>query len=602
MSGSPGRVPVLIVGGGGCGLTASLLLSQLGVEHLLVERHPGTALVPKAHIINPRTLEILDGLGLAETVYRFGAAREHNAAMRWYTSLGGDEPWDRQQLHACDAWSGGELAALYRGLTAHRHGNITQRRLEPLLREHAEAAAPGRVRFNHAVTAIEQDGDGVRATVLDRDSGREWPVQADYVIAADGGKTIGPGLGIAMEGPPPFVQTVSVYFRADLSPYLRDDDALIRFIMRPTLDGGWIRTGLVASGPTRWDRHSEEWAVSVTLTPDQLASEFDAQMAAEAVRERLKLPDLELEVLRHTRWSIEAVVAERYQEGRILLAGDAAHRHSPFGGLGLNMAVQDAHNLAWKLAAVVKGDADPALLASYEAERRPVAVTNVRFATVAFFNTLSAISGFGLLTGAPAEHNRGVLAALFADDAEGRHRRARLGEYFHTMRMEGQAADIELGFAYGDSPAVTPDGTPAPPRDPTGHLSVPVTRPGHRLPHAWLDRYGTSLSTHALLRPGRFLLLAGDRAQPWCEAALDVARRHGFAVDAHRVGPDAELRDRDGAWAQLRGHDEHGAILVRPDGHVCFRSATAAADPHAAVSAALHRALGHGAGRPLSRA
>lgn len=593
MSAIPEHVPVLVVGGGGCGLSSSVMLSDLGVDHLLVERHPGTALMPKAHIMNPRTLEIFDQMGLAEDVYRIGAPLEHNSALAWYTSMGGDEPWHRQPLHRSAAWSGGELIPLYRSVTAHRHGNITQLLLEPLLRERAEARAPGRVLFNHAMTELEIGGDGVRAKLVDRISGEESTVLADFLIAADGGKTIGPMLGIRMEGPDPFVETVSVFIRADLSPYLEDDGALVRAFMCPKLDGGWTRTGLVAAGPKRWDRHSEEWSVSITLTPEQLETEFDADMAGEAVKQRFGIPDLDLEVIHHTRWSIEALVAERYQEGRVFLAGDAAHRHSPFGGLGLNTAIQDAHNLCWKLAAVVKGQADPKLLDSYEAERRPVGYQNVRYATVAFFNTASAIAGFGVMASAPSEHNRAVLEALFADSTEGAHRRARLSEYFHTMRMEGQAADMELGFEYGASPAVLPDGSEAPPRDPTGREYLPTTRPGHRLPHAWLDRYGNSVPTHGLLRPGRFLLLAGDDGEAWCAAAKELAGEWGVDIDAHRIGPTADLRDRDGGWEAIRGHGDSGAILVRPDGHVAWRSF--AASDHA------RRSLSEGLGAALSR-
>ena len=600
----PDETSVLIVGGGGCGLSASVMLSDLGIDHLLVERHPGTAIMPKAHIINPRTLEILGQHGLASEVYRLGAPLEHNSAMRWYTSLGGEAPWDRQLLHSCDAWSGGGLIPLYRRLTAYRHGNITQRLLEPMLRDQAEARAPGRVLFHHELTAIAATGDGVEATIRDRDGDHESTVRAAYVIGADGGKSVGNLLGIGMEGPAPFVQTVSVYFRADLAAHLEDDDSLIRFIMRPTLDGGWLRTGLVAAGPRRWDRHSEEWTVSVTLSPEQVEMDFDAEMAAEAVRERLGLPDLDLSVIHHTRWSIEAILAERYRAGRVFLAGDAAHRHSPFGGLGLNTAIQDAHNLTWKLAAVLNGEADPVLLDSYEVERRPVGEQNMRFATVAFFNTLSAISGFGLLASAPPEHNRGVLEALFRDDPEGAYRRARLQEYFDTMRMEGQAADIELGFEYSASPAVLGDGSEAPPRDPTGHLYVQDARPGHRLPHAWLERYGESLSSHHLLAPGRHLLLAGDRGEAWCEAAAAIAAEDGLALDAHRIGPRADLRDRDGAWVPLRGHDEGGAVLVRPDGHVAARFATAPEDHRSALRRALAAALGRTPGQlaPLEEA
>jgi 2,4-dichlorophenol 6-monooxygenase len=587
---------VLVVGGGGCGLSASIMLSDLGVDHLLVERHSGTALMPKAHIINPRTVEILAQHGVAADVYRLGAPLENNCAQRWYTSLGGDMAWDRKLLHRADAWSGGELAASYRTLTAHRHGNIPQRLLEPLLRQHAEQRAPDRIRFSHELTGLQVGTGEITARIRDRASGEEQTVVAQYVIGADGGKSIANMIGIGMEGPPPFVETVSVYFRADLSRYIDDDDSLIRFFMRPTLDGGWVRTGLVAAGPKRWDRYSEEWTASVTLRPDQAELDFDAGMAADAVRERLKLPDLDLQILHHTRWSIEALLAERYRAGRVFLAGDAAHRHSPFGGLGLNTAVQDAHNLVWKLAAVLSGAADQALLDSYEAERRPVGSQNVRYATVAFFNTLAAISGFGLLASAPAQHNRAVLEALFRDDAEGAHRRARLAEYFGTMRLEGQAADIELGFEYAASPAVLPDGSTAPPRDPTGHRYTPDARPGHRLPHAWLERYGETISTHQLMRPGQHLLLAADSGHDWCAAAESLGAERGLQIDARRIGPYADLRDRDGVWASLRGHGEEGMVLVRPDGHVAARFASAGGDASGLLAIAIDASLGANCG------
>jgi 2,4-dichlorophenol 6-monooxygenase len=293
-----------------------------------------------------------------------------------------------------------------------------------------------------------------------------------------------------------------------------------------------------------------------------------------------------MEVIRHSRWRIEAVLADRYSEGRIFLAGDAAHRHSPMGGLGLNTGIQDVHNLVWKLAAVVKGEAGPGLLDSYEAERRPVGRRNVDFATFAFFNHLAVSSGFGVMPTAPEEHNRAALESLFSDTQDGATRRERLRGFFDTLRMEFACADIELGFEYGDSPAITPDGTAAPPRDPAGHAYHQTARPGHRLPHAWLERYGEHLPTHDLVRPGAFVLLAGGAGQPWLEAAAACAARHGIRLDAHRIGRGADLRDRDGAWARLCGHDDGGAVLVRPDGHVAYRAASAVEDPRAALEAA----------------
>jgi len=573
-----GAVDVLIVGGGGCGLAASIFLADAGVNAYLIERHPGTALMPKAHILNPRTMEIFHQHGLDDEVYSAGAAPEQNSAMRWLTSLGGDEVWDRRQLHAVDAWGGGALTEHYRRLTAFRHGNLPQKQLEPLLKRHAEQRSPGLVRFGHELLSLEQGDDEVTARVRDREAGTEYTVRARYVIAADGGKTVGPMFGVSMLGPEPFVHTVSVYFTADLSPYLDHDDACVRSFIRPNADGGWTRTGLIAMGPDSWGRHSREWVATVTLTAEQEYTEYTTEKAADAVRERLNLPQLDLEVQRFTRWQVEGVYAERYSEGRVFFAGDAAHRHSPMGGLGLNSGIQDAHNLAWKLAAVVRGAAGPELLDSYESERRPVAIRNVEFATMAFFNHLTAASGFGLVPGASSQYNREVLERLFADTEDGATRRVRLHETFDILRLESRAPLLELGFDYGDSPGVVPDGTEAPPRDPELFDYRPVARPGHRLPHAWLDGAAGRVSTHGLLQPGRFLLLTGADAAPWLAAAEEARTEFGIELSAHTIGDanstGADYRDVDGDWSAVRGHGEGGAVLVRPDGHVAFRGFT----------------------------
>jgi 2,4-dichlorophenol 6-monooxygenase len=220
-------------------------------------------------------------------------------------------------------------------------------------------------------------------------------------------------------------------------------------------------------GPTRWDRHSEEWRVSVTLPigsahPDQ----YDEERATADVRRQLDIPNLEIDIKAISFWLLESVLADRYQVGRVFLAGDAAHRHAPMGGLGLNTGIQDVHNLSWKLAAVLKGYAGPGLLDSYERERRPVGARNVQWATFNFYNHLAAGAGFGMLPGAPPEHNRAALEALFSEGVDGENRRARLAEYYWTARREFQQLDIELGFDYADSPAVVADGTERPPHDP----------------------------------------------------------------------------------------------------------------------------------------
>jgi 2,4-dichlorophenol 6-monooxygenase len=583
---------VLVVGGGGAGLAAAVLLADLGVDALTVERHPSTTILPKAHILNPRTMEILDRMGIAEDVYRDGTPMENLGTASWYTSLGGDEPWSRQRFFATDAWGGGDLAARYAEATAFVSGNLPQLMLEPLLRRHAEERAPGRVRFHHELVAFEQDADGVTAEVLDRDSGASYEVRARYLIGADGGRVVAPALGIPMIGPDPFVNMISIHFRADLSPYVQEDGSIIRMISRPNVDGTWARGGCIAMGPTRWDRHSEEWRASITLPIGASHPEdYDEERAKADIRRQLDIPDLELEVVVISFWLLESVVAERYGDERVFLAGDAAHRHAPMGGLGLNTGIQDVHNLCWKLGAVLRGHAAPELLASYEAERRPVGARNVEWATFNFYNHLAAGAGFAMLPNAPEEHNRAALERLFADGRDGENRRARLREYYWTLRREFQQLDVELGFAYdGAGAAVVPDGTQPPPHDPLERDYRPVTRPGHRMPHAWVQREDERISTHGLLETGAFLLLTGGEDDGWRSAAATWARRSGVPIQTWSVGRD--LVDLDGTWGRVRGHDDAGAVLVRPDGHVAYRAATAPDDATAALGSALCAVLG----------
>ncbi len=589
-------VPVLIIGGGGCGLSASIFLSDLGVDHLLVERHATTSHLPKAHYLNQRTMEIFRRHGLADEVYAVGTPPEMMGKVRWLTSLGGDGPLDRRTIFEMDSFGGGDMLAAYAEDSPSPSSNYPQIRLEPLLRRQAEARGPGRVRFQHELLNLEQDADGVTATVRDLEAGTEYQVRAQYVIAADGGKTVGGLLGVGMSGPTGLLDMVSTHLSADFSEWA-DDTSLITWFLNPDGGGGWASGVMVPMGPT-WGRRSEEWVVHFTFGPDD-PERFDEQAIVPRIRELLKLPDLDITVHKVSHWILEGVLAERYQVGRVFLAGDSAHRHPPTTGLGLNTAIQDAHNLTWKLAAVLDGRAGPALLDSYQAERQPIGMRNVDWAMFTFLNHLVIDAGIGLLPGASPAENKATYEAYFADTPMGATRRARAAHVVQTQATEFQAHDLEIGFRY-DTGALVPDGTEPPPADPLGRRYHPTTRPGHRLPHAWLTGPdGGRVSTHDLTALGGFVLLtgpdgaAGAAGTAWAVAAAAAGEKLGVPIRVVRVGPGPdEHADADGTWAAVRGVADGGAVLVRPDDHVAFRAADAPADPTEVLTQALATVLG----------
>ncbi|HTK62460.1 MAG TPA: FAD-dependent monooxygenase [Pseudonocardia sp.] len=566
-------VPVLIVGGGGCGLSSSIFLSDLGVEHLLVERHRSTSNLPKAHYLNQRTMEVLRQHGVADSVYAQGAPMEKFGRIRWMTSLGGDGPLDGRTFFEMDGFGGGVLAERYDRDSPGPSTNLPQLRLEPVLRSHAEArAGADRIRFGHTLLSLTQDPESVTAEVAGP-GGERLTVRARYVIAADGGKTVGPMLGVRMQGPTGILDLVSMHFSADLSRWW-DDRCLITFFMNP--DGGgsnWGSGAMAQMGPT-WGSHSQDFNVVFAFQPDD-PQRFDEESIIPKVRELLKLPDLDVTCHKINHWIVEGVLAERYQVGRVLLGGDAAHRHPPTTGLGLNTAIQDAHNIAWKLAAVLSGAAPDSLVTSYESERRPVGARNVEWAMFTFLNHAVVDSAMGFLPGVPPEVNHGIFSEFLSDTSMGETRRARFAEVATTQRVEFQAHDLELGFHYTRG-AVVGDGSPLPPRDPMGSIYHPTTRPGHRLPHAWLTRDGARLSTHDLTgASARFVLITG--ADPsWDEAAEAAAEAVGVEIAVVAVG--GEFTDADGSWARLREVPEAGAVLVRPDNHVAWRADAPPAD------------------------
>lgn len=583
------RVPVLIVGGGASGLMTSIMLSSYEIDHILIERHEGTSILPKAHYLNQRAMELFRQFDVADDIYALGAPTDRMASVVWQTTLAGDGPLQRKTFHKMDCFGGGALTKRYLRDSACASTNLPQLRLEPIMRQHAEKRAPGRVLFNHELTAMTQDDSAVTATVLNRATGEISTVTADYLVGADGGKTVGPMIGASMIGAHDLLDIVTAHFKADFSPWW-EDDVLIAHFINPEAGSYPSGGNMVQMGPT-WGKHSEEWAFHFAFLPTD-DSDLDEETVSAKIRELLGIGDIPLEILRISTWSVQGSIADKYSLGRVFLVGDAVHRHPPTTGLGLNTCIQDAQNLAWKLAAVLKGNAGTALLDSYGVERQPAGMRIVDWALHTMQNHFVVDAGIGLLpVPVPPEMHRGVFEIFFSDTPMGAARRARFDEVVSTQRTEFQAHDLELGTSY-PAGALVPDGSPPPPTDPMGSIYHPTSRPGHRLPHAWLEHDGSRLSTHDLTgNDGRFVLITGPAGQAWADAAAEVAGRYGITITVASIG--REYRDVDGQWNEVSEIASDGAILVRPDNYVGWRAPSLVTNPTdelaGAVGAVLHR-------------
>ena len=516
---------VLIAGGGPVGLTASILLSQHGVRSLLVERHPGTAIQPKSRGINARTMELYRQCGVEDAVRAAGLPTERTGLIVWAESLAGKEIERRVPGRATPA----NMA-----MSPVRNCLCAQDDLEPVLRRFAEGSKLAELRFNTELTALTYDDDGVRAVVLDRTSSTERVIRARYLIAAEGAQSrVRRQLGVRMQGEERVYDSVNILFHADLTQWVKDRPAALYFIEQPELRG----TFLTINGTDRWG-----FLIHSLSQYDFKPEDFTPEHCTRLVRQAVGVADIPVSILGVSPWEASAIVADRYRDGPVFLAGDAAHEMPPTGGFGLNTGAQDVHNLAWKLAAVLRGGADPALLDSYHAERQPLATT---ITSAALANALSM-----------GRTNRVTSAVL--------PRREFLNEQ-----------GLIFGITY-NSNAVFPDGTPpVTVADPTTEYA-PNARPGSRAPHVWLHRGEQRLSTIDLFR-SNFTLLAGRDGTAWIDAARQITWPSWPPLLCYRIGGD--LTDPDDNWHSVYGVQPDGAVLVRPDGYVAWRSASAARDP-----------------------
>ncbi len=564
------EAPVLIVGGGGAGLTASMLLSRLGINHILVSALPHTSLLPKAHVLNQRAMEIFEEVGVAGRILERSTPAENMKATGWYAGVTGNHEGYGRCLGRLECWGGGYTDPDFIAASPFRTANLPQVRLEPLLKQRAEELG-GDIRFGHEVTGYRQDADGVTTEVKVRETGQTYSVRSQYLLGCDGGRTVGKIASIELEGLRNAMRMVSSHISYDFSRYLKDEEVLIRWLVNPDF-GGSIASGvLVAMGPDHWGTKSEEWVLHIQFPVDD-KSAFDDTKVLDRMRAVLGLPDFAPKIHYISRWTMEGVVANEFQAGRVFLVGDAAHRHPPTGGLGLNSAVHDAYNLCWKLAAVLRGKAAAKLLNTYGEERRPVDAANVHAAVNAAFNHFNLDKALSLSPDKSAKENWDELRPLWEDLPNSAQKRHAVNSAIVSQTMEFRHHNVEFGYTYA-SAAIIDDGTPPPEPLDKVRIYEPSTRPGHPLPHAWVEREGARIALNTLVHGGKFVLIAGEDGQPWVDAAHELAERDGFDLVAVRLGIlEGDYIDARCAWTKQRRIGRQGAVLVRPDRYIGFRS------------------------------
>ena len=551
-------VPVLIVGGGPVGMMASILLARQGIASRVVERRPGAHRAPQAHVVNPRTLEICRAVGIdVDRLRSLATPRADGSQVVWMTTLAGDElgrlPYERQ---GDDCLVDTPTPLL----------NLSQHRFEPVLLERLREEPLADIHYEHQCQGLAADTDGVTADVEDLGSAERYTIRCRYVVAADGaGSRTRRQLGIEMIGPDRLQSFVMIHFQADLRALVQARPAMLYWTLDPVAAGCFVAHDI--------DR---TWVFMHPYDPEAEPTETFDERACAAIVRRAIGRDVPLTVRDVSPWTMTAQIADRYRVGRVFLAGDAAHRFPPSGGLGMNTGIQDVHNLAWKLRLVLDGAASERLLDTYETERRPVAQENAHHSMQNAFRLLEVFEALGVPVDLGADRAAGHarMRETLADAAG----RERVRAAIETQRDHFDTRGLQLGLAYEDG-ALVADGSPPPVVTNRARDLVPSTRPGARLPHAWVERDGARVSTLDLVAPDRFTLIAGPGVS---------ARIAEGVVPAVRVlVAGRDFVDPDGSWTALAGIGARGALLVRPDQHVAWRATAGPAD----VKAGLARAL-----------
>ncbi|MCA2221182.1 FAD-dependent monooxygenase [Nonomuraea aurantiaca] len=526
------RVPVLVVGGGYAGLSAAALLAWRGVPVMLVERHPSTSVQPKAFGMGPRAVELLRPVpGVEQSLRDIWQGIGDSVRIAIAANLTDPNP------HMIVTGDKDDFAFLA-DITPVPQVGAPQAEVERVLRAKAEELGAD-LRFSTELVSLEQDAEGVTAVI--RADGVDSVVRADYVVAADGSRSpLRAQLGIPTSGKGELGLMCSIMFDADLTELVREREVTLWYLQNE------VFTGAIVTG-TGVGMH----VLGINYDPAKGESEddFTEERCVELIRVATGVPDLDVRVLDKTTFAMAHVLADQYRCGRVFLAGDAAHTMPPTGGQGGSTALQDGCDIAWRLWLVATGQAGPDFLDTYDAERRPIGTLTA--------DAQLANLGYRMPPAMRTEHPEPLEDPMAA----------MIGYRYHSTAILEEP---------DDDGSILED-----PRIPTG-------RPGSRAPHVPLDWDGQLISTIDLFGSG-FVLIAGPGGQSWMDAGRLIKER--LRIQLTRVLVDEELMDVEGCWAERYGVDRGGAVLIRPDGYVAWRSPYADPDPATTLERVLRQVL-----------
>ncbi len=531
------EIPVLIVGGGPVGLSTSLFLGSQGISSMLVEKRTGTSLLPRAPGLQARTMELFRSVGVVDDIRSL--------------EMGDSHPYFEGGILRVNTYSEIADAVVLEApsldgekVSPERVMGCGQDRYEQVLAEKAREFGAD-VRFSTRLLELSQDADGVTAVIEDSSTGERSTVRARYLVGADGANSRTRRLlGVPRSGRGSVFHALSIYFRApELEKILDERKFILCYATAPGTMVGLSRL-----------HGCDPWLVAPLYDPerDESPAQFTDERCVEIVREAAGKPDMAVEIVATVPWEGAQLVADAFRVGRVFLAGDAAHVHPPAGGFGANTGIHDAHNLAWKLAAVLHGWGGAGLLDSYDTERRHVGLAMAEQALI----------------------------------------RNRIRHGHATDEDRRQMVDdiiITLGYRYASPLILGADrstGVLTPELDLTGE-------PGTRAPHVWLTRRGDRISAIDLFGTG-FVLLTGAGGASWMAAARRLATRSEVPFAAYQVDAGGDLTSLGDSWAQVYGVKDDGAVVVRPDAFVAWRSVSAIDDPGTVLAGVLSRVSGRG--------